>query len=204
MLKKGLGERSLGKGMRRVRLYLLTSNKGKVEEIVRIAVRYGVELEVASLPKLEVQSNSLKEIALYSAINYYVSSGGMPVLTEDAGLFIRALNGFPGPYSSYVYRTLGVGGVLKLMDGVEDREAYFESAVAIVYNGLIIAETARVNGSISKEPRGEGGFGFDPIFIPHGFTRTFAEMSIDEKNSISHRAKALSKALENLLNLLKV
>ncbi len=204
MLKKGLGEGSPRIGMHRVRLHLLTSNKGKVEEMARIAVKYGVELEATSAPKLEVQSNSLREIAMYSAINYYVSSGGMPVLTEDAGLFIRALNGFPGPYSSYIYRTLGVRGVLKLMEGVEDREAYFESAVAIVYNGLIIAEAARVNGSISKEPRGEGGFGFDPIFIPHGSTRTFAEMSIDEKNSISHRAKAVSKALESLLNLLKV
>ncbi len=204
MLKKGLRKGSPRIGMHKVKLYLLTSNKGKVEEIARVAVKYGVELETVDAPKLEVQSDSLREIALYSAINYYVSSGGMPVLTEDAGLFIRALNGFPGPYSSYVYRTLGVKGVLKLMDGVEDREAYFESAVAIVYDGLIVAETARVNGLISKEARGEGGFGFDPIFIPHGFTRTFAEMSIDEKNSISHRAKAVAKALESLLNLLKI
>lgn len=184
-------------------LFFLTNNKHKVLEVSEIAKKYGICIEQEHVNKLEIQSIDLITIARYAAINYYLHHG-KPVLVEDAGLFIKSLNGFPGPYSSYVFKTIGFNGILKLMDGIDDRRAYFESAVVIVYEPYIIVEKERVYGKISLEPRGEKGFGFDPIFIPDGENRTFAEMSITEKNMYSHRAKAVSKAFKKLLNLVKV
>jgi XTP/dITP diphosphohydrolase len=114
---------------------------------------------------------------------------------EDAGLFIEALNGFPGPYSSYVYRSIETKGILKLMENVEKRDAHFQSVVAFsspeesprCFHG-------KANGKISMEVRGELGFGFDPIFEPSDDgNRTFAEMRMPEKNMRSHRAEALRK-----------
>ena len=118
-------------------------------------------------------------------------------MVEDAGLFIEALKGFPGPYSSYVYKTLGVQGILKLMEGVKRREAYFLSAIAYAEPGLEPKVfLGKVEGFIVPEARGSKGFGFDPIFQPKGSEKTFAEMGVEEKNRFSHRAKALSALAE--------
>ena len=184
-------------------LFFLTDNKHKVLEVSEVARKYNICIEQEHASKLEIQSMDLAEIAWYAAVNYYLHYR-KPVLVEDAGLFIKSLNGFPGPYSSYVFKTIGFNGILRLMEGVDDREAYFESVAVIVYEPYIIIERARVYGEISREPRGEKGFGFDPIFIPRGEKRTFAEMNIAEKNVYSHRAKAVSRAFEKLLTLVKV
>ncbi len=187
-----------------IKLFFATGNIHKLNEVKPIAEKYGICLEqmMESRAKVEIQSSDLVEIARYAVLENY-KLFKKPVLVEDAGLFIKALNGFPGPYSSYVYRTIGVNGILKLMEGVDDRRAYFMSVAAIVYEPFFIIETARVEGVITREPRGSGGFGFDPIFIPYGSKKTFAEMSIDEKNMYSHRAKAVSKAFSKLVHLLK-
>jgi XTP/dITP diphosphohydrolase len=169
-----------------------TSNAHKLEEVSAVAREYGIELEQCSLPKIEVQGDSLVEIVSKSVILAYLFAN-RPVLVEDAGLFIKALNGFPGPYSSYVYRTIGLRGVLKLLEGVEEREACFKSAAALAYERGVIIGEGEVCGYITTVPRGTRGFGFDPIFVPHGDTRTFAEMSVEEKNKYSHRAKAVSR-----------
>ena len=187
-----------------IKLFFATGNIHKLNEVKPIAERYGICLEqmIESRAKVEIQSSDLIEIARYAVLENY-KLFKKPVLVEDAGLFIEALNGFPGPYSSYVYKTIGVNGILKLMEGVDNRRAYFMSVAAIVYEPFFIIETARVEGVITKEPRGSGGFGFDPIFVPRGSKKTFAEMSIDEKNMYSHRAKAVSKAFSKLVHLLK-
>jgi len=181
-----------------LKLLFATSNKHKLLEAREALKPYGIEVEPCTAPKLEVQAESLETVAAYAAQVAYLVTG-KPVVVEDAGLFIEALNGFPGPYSSYVYKTIGFKGILKIMEGVEDRRAYFESAVALAYRGGVRVFTHRVHGRIAREPRGSGGFGFDPIFIPSGSTRTFAEMSIEEKNRYSHRAGALRKLAEWLL-----
>ncbi|RLE72114.1 MAG: non-canonical purine NTP pyrophosphatase, RdgB/HAM1 family, partial [Thermoprotei archaeon] len=117
-----------------------------------------------------------------------------PFFVEDAGLFVEALNGFPGPYSSYIYKTIGCEGILKLLEGVDNRKAYFLSVVALRAPGLgDVVFKGKVNGIIANEMRGEKGFGFDPIFIPDGCEKTFAEMNIEEKSRYSHRGKALRK-----------
>ncbi|MEM1605176.1 MAG: XTP/dITP diphosphatase [Fervidicoccaceae archaeon] len=174
------------------RIYFATSNKNKFNEASRILEKYGYELVLFSFEKKELQSTDLGEIALQSALIAYTYVNA-PVVVEDSGLFIKALNGFPGPFSSYVYKTIGVRGVLKLMEGVTDRSAYFEAAVAIVMPPFERVFKGSVYGRIADSPRGTGGFGFDPIFIPENEDKTFAEMSVEEKNKYSHRARAFEK-----------
>lgn len=180
------------------KICVVTGNKHKFKEISEIAKEYGIELEMCEGFKLEFQASDLEEIVLKSVMLAYIYLN-RPVLVEDAGLFIEALNGFPGPYSNYVYRTIGIAGILKLLSDVENRRACFKSSVALVHNNRVFISTGKVCGTISRTPRGSGGFGFDPIFIPEGETRTFAEMSIHEKNLYSHRAKAVKKVFEALL-----
>jgi XTP/dITP diphosphohydrolase len=123
---------------------------------------------------------------------------GLPVVVEDAGLFVEGLGGFPGPYAAYVYRTIGNAGLLKLLKDVGDRRARFVSVVAYFSGGADKPVCFRgvVDGLILEEERkgrGEGGFGFDPVFKPDGCDVSFAEMSVDEKNRFSHRAEAFRK-----------
>ncbi len=188
-------------------LLFVTKNEHKVLEVRQIIKMLNaesiVEVRPYNLPKIEIQSNDLAEIALHAARYAYDKSHlkEYPVVVEDAGLFIEALNGFPGPYSSYVYKTIGIRGVLKLMEGVENRCAYFLSAVAIVHSELgERVFVGRVDGSIAHEARGTKGFGFDPIFIPEGCDKTFAEMNINEKCLYSHRSKAFRKLIEWLVS----
>ena len=165
-----------------------TGNFHKYIEISEILSDYGIEVELSTVPKIEIQSESLEEIARKAVESVEVEG---PVFVEDAGLFVEALNGFPGPYSSYVYSTIGCRGLLKLMEGVEDRRAHFKSVIALrLPRGEILLFKGVVEGEIAEEPRGTGGFGFDPIFIPSGYDRTFAEMDRAEKNRISHRGRA--------------
>ena len=178
--------------MGEITLYLVTGNMHKLKEVSQILGAYGIRVEKLDAPKLEVQSSSIQEVArLAAALAYQLYH--KPVVVDDSGLFIEALNGFPGPYSSYVYKTLGINGILKLMDGVDYRRAYFEAAVAYANGDEIRVFTGRVYGFISPEPRGTGGFGFDPIFIPDGYNETLAELGDNVKNKISHRSRAFTK-----------
>jgi XTP/dITP diphosphohydrolase len=145
---------------------------------------------------VEIQSNSLKEIAEASVKDAF-NRCHLPVIVEDAGLFVDELNGFPGPYAAYVYKTISNPGMLKLMANVDDRKATFRSAIAY-YDGQsepVFFEGEAVGRIADDEIWGtlKTGFGFDPIFVPEGSKKTFAEMTIDEKNGFSHRANAISK-----------
>lgn len=184
-------------------IYFATSNVNKYMEVKPIAEKYGFILKQYSGCKLEIQSSSLLKIAKVSALYAYIELE-KPVLVEDAGLFIYALNGFPGPYTSYVYGTIGCSGVLKLLDNTSDRRAKFVSAGVLIYEPYILTAESEVEGYIANEPRGRSGFGFDPIFIPLGESRTFGEMSIDEKNKYSHRAKTVEKIFSRLRKALSI
>jgi XTP/dITP diphosphohydrolase len=136
----------------------------------------------------------LEEIAEASVIDAFEKCH-LPIIVEDAGLFVDPLNGFPGPYAAYVYRTIGNQGLLKLMENVETRKARFESVIAYLSKGLKSPKcfSGQVQGEIvTEQKRGNGnsGFGFDPIFKPLRANKAFAEMSILEKNGFSHRAEA--------------
>lgn len=188
-----------------LRLAFATSNIHKARELESILRDFKVDIEVVQVKLREIQSDHLEDIATHCCEEAYRILG-RPVFVEDSGLFINSLNGFPGPYSSYVYRTIGIPGILKLMEGSTDRDARFESCIACKIKDDVLKIFKGVcKGRISYEPRGSMGFGFDPIFIPYeGDGRTFGEMTIEEKNKLSHRGiagRAFATWLKDLLKL---
>jgi XTP/dITP diphosphohydrolase len=178
--------------------FLVTSNIHKFHEARRVLSEY--KIATAMLKKVdavEIQDDDIESVAKASAVDA-AEKCNLPVVVEDAGLFVEALKGFPGPYSSYVYRTVGNDGVLKLMVNVADRRAYFKSVVAFLSPEMDtpLCFIGEVKGTIVEEKRGAQGFGFDPIFKPSGSSKTFAEMTVEEKNERSHRASAFRKFAE--------
>ena len=178
-------------------VFFATNNIHKFNEARIVFSRYGVAVGMLRAKALEIQNDNVGEIAKSSAIDAFERCH-LPVIVEDAGLFVDALKGFPGPYSAYVYKTLGNGGLLKLMDKVMNRRAKFQSVIAYCDNLNIdpMCFAGESLGNISTEEHKDNkisNFGFDPIFLPKGNTRTFAEMNLEEKNGLSHRAEALAK-----------
>lgn len=174
--------------------YFVTSNVHKFQEAHSVLSEYKIATAKLKVEAVEIQDDSLENIAKYS-VQDAVKNCGLPVFVEDAGLFVEALNGFPGPYSKYVYNSVGVKGILKLMNSVENRNAYFQSVIAFGSpDEQPTCFVGKVEGKISLQERGNSGFGYDPIFEPsEGDGRTFAEMTTTEKNGLSHRAEALRK-----------
>ncbi|PMB74278.1 non-canonical purine NTP pyrophosphatase, RdgB/HAM1 family [Candidatus Bathyarchaeota archaeon] len=177
-------------------IFFATNNVNKFNEAREVLSRYKIAVGMIRVKTLEIQSENLEEIAKTSAI-YAFKQCGLPLIVEDAGLFVEALNGFPGPYSSYVYKTIGNEGLLRLLEKSANRKAKFQSVVAYFSEELDapICFKGEVAGEITEELRREGhfGFGFDPIFKPTNSSKTFAEMSISEKNKYSHRARAFQR-----------
>ena len=172
------------------RISFLTSNRGKFREAQLAVAGQGISLErVRGLGRMEIQSDRIEEVASFSSLMGYFSLG-RPVVVEDAGLFVDTLEGFPGAYSSYVFKTIGVSGLLKLMEDSVHRRAHFQSVVAFCDGSGVRTFTGVVEGVIASAPKGGRGFGFDPVFMPKGSRRTYAEMSLEEKCTSSHRSKA--------------
>jgi XTP/dITP diphosphohydrolase len=167
----------------------ITQNPGKVAELQAKAHEFRLEIVQVKASYAELQADTLEEVVRHG-LSYCKEKFPPPFIIEDSGLFIDDLNGFPGPYSSYVHKTIGNSGVLKLIG--EGRPARFESAVGSYCRDFKLFH-GRVEGRIVSS-RGHRGFGFDPIFEYEG--RTFAEMTVDEKNTISHRSKAAELFLE--------
>jgi len=181
-------------------LYFITSNKGKFLEAKEKLRPLGFSVVQKNLGYPEIQAESLEDVAL-QGITHVRMSFNEPFMLEDAGLFIEALHGFPGVYSKYVFFTIGLPGILKLLSGVKDRKAVFRSVYVYSEPGhKPIISVGECNGIISTEQRGKNGFGYDPIFLPLGLRGTFGEMTMDEKNRYSHRSKALDKLILNLKN----
>jgi XTP/dITP diphosphohydrolase len=172
-------------------LWFATSNGHKFEE-ARFALRgFGVALKRLPAKGAELQSDDVVEIARNSAMETF-ERARRPLFVEDTGLFVPALNGFPGPYASYVNRTIGPECLITLMRGVRKREAEFVSAVAYCSRrSEVRIFSGRLRGRISEAAEGTNGFGFDPVFIPFGSELTLAEMSLEEKSETSHRSLAL-------------
>jgi XTP/dITP diphosphohydrolase len=181
-------------------VFFATGNLNKFNEARSILNQYGFGVGMLKLKGDEVQSDSLQEIAEKSVKNAY-DACHLPVFVEDAGLFIDALKGFPGPYAAYVYKTIHNSGVLKLMEEEKNRKAVFQSVIAFCSKETPIPASffGESTGKITQTQRieaGKSGFGFDPIFQPDGSSKTFAEMAITEKNGYSHRANAICKFAE--------
>ena len=186
-------------------LVFITSNKHKVKEIRALANSESKDITIAHLdydyPEFQldeietVAEESVNYIRMYSEIKEE-----KPFFIEDSGLTIPALNGFPGPFSAFVFNKIGNFGILKLMvdkDG-EERRATFKTVVAFCESKekapMLFVGTSE--GRIAKAARGDGGFGYDPIFELEGANKTFAEMSREEKNVVSHRGRAFRKLLD--------
>lgn len=175
-------------------IHFITHNSSKYEEASSIAKEYNLLVKWYNQEYEEPQEDSLEIIARKSCSRVIQEKPELETLNfflEDAGLFIEALNGFPGPYSAYAFKTISNEGILKLMDGKENRRAYFKSVIAF-YNGKSIETfTGITKGSIILSTIGDKGFGFDPIFQPENNEQTFAEMTLATKNLYSHRQKSL-------------
>ena len=179
-------------------VFFATGNINKFNEAKSILRQFGIAVGMLRLKGDEIQSESLKEIAQKSALNAFARCH-LPIFVEDAGLFIDALCGFPGPYAAYVFHTIHNRGILKLMENQPERQARFQSVVSfcddentsmpICFEGECAGEITKVE----RKEQGKSGFGFDPIFKPNGSDKTFAEMDIEEKNSYSHRSAAIRK-----------
>ena len=181
-------------------VFFATGNINKFNEARSILSEYNIAVGMLRVKAVEIQSSSIIKIAEHSVMDAFKRCH-LPVIVEDAGLFIEALDGFPGPYAAYAYRTIHNEGILKLMKNVENRRALFQSAIAYCDSSacLPVCFQGEAKGEITQKMRseqGKSGFGFDPIFQPSGSKKTFAEMTIEEKNGFSHRAKAVQKFAE--------
>jgi len=170
---------------------VVTGNKHKFSEIAAILSDAG-EVKQVDLSCPEIQHHDIGIISQEKA-KYAYSILKEPVITDDTGLFIPILQGFPGPYAAFVEETIGNPGVLRLLEGAHDtdRAALFETAIAYADESGIMVFRGRIEGVIAYEPRGTNGFGYDPIFEVDGMT--LAEMSTQQKNSLSHRARGTTQ-----------
>ena len=191
-----------------MKIIAATSNAGKLREIKKIFS----SMEIISMKDagidIEVEENgkTFEENALIKA-RAIAQMCDSPVLSDDSGLCVDVLGGAPGIYSA---RYAGENAsdeekykkLLSELDGKTDRNAHFVSSVVLVYpDGRELTAEGAVHGRIGYEPKGENGFGYDPVFIPDELDgRTFAEASDDEKNSISHRKRALTALFNKMSN----
>ncbi|HEX7391580.1 MAG TPA: RdgB/HAM1 family non-canonical purine NTP pyrophosphatase [Thermoplasmata archaeon] len=163
---------------------------------------HGYELEHIKISYPEIQADRLED-TIVPGLEWLLQRYDRPLMMDDSGLFIDALKGFPGVYSSYVFRTLGCDGILKLMQGVGNRSARFECCIGFIRPGIKPHISKGVaKGRISEEKAGSGGFGYDPIFVPEGYSKTYAQIEVTEKNGISHRGRAIEAFLKELPGLL--
>lgn len=191
------------------KLVFATHNLHKLEEIRNILKNH----EVLGLPDIGCHedivedADNLQGNAKIKA-DYVTNKFHLDCFADDTGLEVEALGGAPGVYSA---RYAGEGcsyhdnvvKLLKALDGVENRKARFRTVIALNINGEQYFFEGIVNGKILTEEHGEGGFGYDPIFQPDGFDKSFSEMEMDEKNRISHRGRATAKLVEFLNNYQK-
>lgn len=187
-------------------LVFATNNRHKLEEVYAKTADKITLLTLEDIgchEDIEETGITFAENALiksrYVFDNYHLNCFG-----DDSGLEIDALNGEPGVYSAryagkHGDHTANIKKVLSNLRGIDNRRARFKTVICLLWNDEEHFFEGTVEGSIRHEPAGTGGFGYDPIFQPDGYTITFAEMSMDEKNRISHRAKALEK-LTGFLN----
>ena len=180
------------------KIYFITGNKGKVLEAEKKFSTVDIEIVQKNICYPELQADKLEDVVGFG-VKYIQKRFKELFILEDAGLFINALNGFPGVYSSYVFHTVGCNGVLKLLEGFNNdkRNACFRSVFAYMEPGKKpLFFTGKCYGIISNKILGDHGFGYDPIFIPDGSRKTFAQMETEEKNCVSHRGNSLDKLIK--------
>lgn len=175
-------------------LSFVTSNKNKWLEAKRIL---GVDLQRVSVDLPEYQADSTGQVALEKARAAF-GIVGSPVVVEDTGLEFHALGRFPGPFIKYWEKQGGLESMCRALDGTVDRRATAVCALAVCSEQGAWVVEGRVDGIISAMPKGTNGFGWDAILIVDGQTRTFGQMTAEEKDALSHRRKAWHLLREKL------
>jgi XTP/dITP diphosphohydrolase len=194
----------------RNQLVFATNNKHKLEEIRHLA---GTHIQLLSLGDLGFtgdipeEADTIEGNAAQKAWCIF-DRFGIDCFADDTGLEIEALHGEPGVYSArYAGENCSfednMNKVLAAMQGVENRKARFRTVIALIEKGKLTTFQGEITGIITPEKHGLRGFGYDPVFLPDGFERTFAEMDLGEKNRISHRALAVQKLIDYLITRYK-
>ena len=189
-----------------MKLYFATNNIYKLKEVQEVV---GDSFQIESMRSLGINEDipedqqTLEGNALQKA-RFLYDRTGESCFADDTGLEVDALNGAPGVYSA---RYAGdaknsfdnMALLLKNMSGKQNRKARFRTVIALILDGKEYLFEGIVNGTIAEEPRGKAGFGYDPLFVPDGYSTTFAEMDSEAKNAISHRGRAVEKLAAFLL-----
>lgn len=189
-----------------MKIYFATSNPHKLDEVkkmIRISL-YDMQpmSELGFDGEIPETGSTLKQNALIKA-RFIHDKYGVNVFSEDTGLEVNALDGAPGTQTA---RFAGedknsennMNLLINMLEDKDDREAKFRTVIALIMNGEEKIFEGFVNGKIAKEKRGKGGFGYDPVFIPNGYAKTYAELHYDIKNGTSHRYRAFTKMVEYL------
>ena len=191
--------------MENSKISFVTQNSNKFKEVYDLFQKETIKFDLiqSNLETTEIQANSCRDVAIFKLNSIREKFDGS-FFIEDAGFFVDSpLNGFPGVYSSYIFKSIGNEGILKLIDDFENSKAHFTAVIALYFkptNKIFIFE-GKVKGRVSDKIKGNQGFGFDPIFIPNEIPdKTFGELSLEEKNAISHRGKAF----DQLISILKI
>jgi len=185
-----------------MQLVFATNNRHKLDEVsakLNGAIQLLTLNDIGYHDDIEETGTTFKANASIKSHHVYAEYK-LNCFGDDSGLEIDALNGEPGVYSARYAGTHGnhaanISKVLDNLKGEANRKARFRTVISLIRNGEEYFFEGTVEGTIRQEPSGNGGFGYDPIFEPEGYDITFAEMSMDEKNSISHRAKAMEKLI---------
>lgn len=184
-----------------MKLVFATNNQHKLDEVRKISAQQNIEIvslaEIDCHDDIPETADTLDGNALQKA-HYIREKFGLDCFADDTGLEVEALNNAPGVYSA---RYAGPGHdseanmkkLLNEMEGKENRKARFRTVIALLLGGETHLFEGIVEGSITTEKRGGNGFGYDPVFVPEGYDKTFAELGNDVKNKISHRARAVEQ-----------
>ncbi len=193
-------------------IVLATNNKNKVKEFQHILKDFQVELRSLSdfgpIPEVIEDGDTFDENA-YKKAHQTARVLGLPAIADDSGLVVEALDGAPGVYSArYAGENAtdedNTGKLLQELKDVKDRRASFKCVLSVaVPSGPALTYEGECHGTIIDEPRGENGFGYDPVFYFEEYGKTFAELTMDEKSKISHRGKALADFQSEVDNVLK-
>lgn len=189
--------------MNNINLIFATSNQNKVLEIQKILPK---KFEIKSLKDLNYfedvpeNENTIEGNAIFKA-KYIYEKFNINVFADDTGLEVEALNGEPGVHSARYAGTTrnsekNIKKLLKNLKNVKNRNARFKTVIALLIDNKLHTFSGIVEGYILDSPMGNNGFGYDPIFCPNGFDKSFAELTLKEKNLISHRSLAMKKLID--------
>ncbi len=181
------------------KVILVTGNMAKLISARQFLEPYRIEVDNVKMDTTEIQSNSIEDIAAFSA-KEASETLKCCVLKNDTGFFIEGLGGFPGPYTHYVMERIGTDGILKLMKGVTNRKAYYKEAFAYCeYGKEPVIFTSITSGKIAMRKSGKYGMRIDPIFIPDGYDKTMAHFN-DEKRFKMWNTKAYDDIAKYIIN----